>query len=224
MKKRLTLVLLTAGIMALVCTGCGKKDKSTKSTTKATESSIVQGEVDEDKDMKEDETDETSKENDNENSTWGEYGIADVNYKLPYSHCYNYTRSAINDTDETFIAMSWCIDDKYSLDEIIEKNREDLINDITYLQKGTYSIEKQEKYTTKNGIEGIKYEGTLSQEYSDTLWFYCFCFNGSKESYQFIGFSSKQITRADSGTYDLEATKAKIKDMMDKSIDTITIE
>lgn len=230
MKKKLTIALLTAEIMALVCTGCGKKDKSTKSTTKATESSIVQTDTD-DEDIKEDNTDETSKES-NEDSNLVGYSIKEVSYDFPMTHEYNETYSHINDTDEIFVVMSTNRSDKYELEDILEKHRETLGKDISYVhtEERTYNIESQENYTTKNGIEGIKYEGTLIEnedafwKFDEPIWFYCYCFNGEKCSYQFIGFSSKQITRADSGTYDFEETKTKIKDMMDKSIDTITIE
>lgn len=233
MKKRLKLVLLTAEIMALACTGCGKKDKSTKVTTKATESSIVQTDTN-DEDMKEDDTDETSKDNkkDSGDDNLVRYTKQEVYYDFPMTHEYDELYSHINDTDEIFVAMSTNMSDKYELEDILEKHREKLGKDILYVhaEDMTYNIESQENYTTKNGIEGIKYEGTLVEnedsawKFGVPIWFYCFCFNGEKYSYQFIGFSSKQITYADDGTYDLEATKAQIKDMMDKSIDTITIE
>ena len=228
MKKKLTMALLTAGIMAMICTGCGnKKDSGNKDSGKDTKVTTTQSDRNEETEVTDEtEKDKTVDKSNIDDSDLGKYYKAEVNYYLPYMHNYSNTLSEINDSEKMFFAMSTNLDDKYELGEIIEKHREDLGMDIIYgdVEERTYNIEKQENYTTKNGIEGIKYEGTLEKEGSDPIWFYCFCFNGNKHSYQYIGFSSEQLTQVDESAYNLEEVKSQIKEIMDKSIDTITIE
>ncbi len=228
MKKKLTIALLTAGIMAMICTGCGnKKDSDDKDSGKDTKVTTTQSDKDEEtEDTEETEKDTTVDESDKDDSDWGSYYKREVNYKLPIMHNYSNTLSEINDSEKIFLAMSVHLREKFELGEIIEKHREALGMDIIYgdVEERTYNIEKQENYTTKNGIDGIKYEGTLEKEGSDPLWFYSFCFNSDEYSYQYIGFSSEQLTQVDESAYNLEEVKSQIKEIMDKSIDTITIE
>ena len=228
MKKKLTMALLTAGIMAMICTGCGnKKNSDDKDSGKDTKVTTIHS----DKDEETEDTDETEKEttvdeSEKEDLDWAQYYNTGVNYYLPYMHNYSNTLSEINDSEKLFFAMSINFREKFELGEIIEKHREALGKDIIYgdVEERTYNIEKQENYTTKNGIDGIKYEGTLEKDGSDPLWFYSFCFNSDEYSYQYIGFSSEQLTQVDESAYNLEEVKSQIKEIMDKSIDTITIE
>lgn len=214
MKKKLAIALVTMGIMAVVCAGCGnKKDDSSKKSDKETNVTTEQGE------------DETETKDTKDEKNIVRYHNQEVDYYLPITHDYFETLSHVNDTDKIFLAMSCNLEDKYELDQILESHREDLGRDLIYVhaQDMTYNIESQENYTTKNGIEGIKYEGTLDGN-GDSIWFYCFCFNGNEYSYQYIGFSSEQITDVAESYYDLDEVKEMVKETMDESIDTIVVE
>lgn len=59
MKKKLTMALLTAGIMAMICTGCGnKKDSGNKDSGKDTKVTTTQSDRNEETEV----TDETEKD------------------------------------------------------------------------------------------------------------------------------------------------------------------
>ena len=84
MKKKLTMALLTAGIMAMICTGCGNnKDSGNKDSGKDTKVTTTQSDRNEETEV----TDETEKERDdtgrtdekNITSTQENYDINEMN-------------------------------------------------------------------------------------------------------------------------------------------------
>lgn len=228
MKKKLMKLMVLTSMVALVCSGCGSNKKETKKAdtgSKVTEA----GYSDETSEIPEDEEETTTKAGTkSEIEDWVKYTGFSASYYLPMMHDYNKTQVHINDSSDIFIVMSYTIAEKYELEDILESNKGDLGYGMGYgsVGKRTYNIENKEYYTTDNGIEGIIYEGTLDRDGYEPYWFYSFCFNADEKSvddisYQYIGFSSKQLLGKDIDDEELENIKKEIKERMNKSIDTI---
>ncbi len=87
MKKKLTIALLTAGIMAMICTGCGnKKDSGNKDSGKDTKVTTTHSDKDEETEDTDEKTekDKTVDKSNKDDSDLGKYYKAEVNYYLPY--------------------------------------------------------------------------------------------------------------------------------------------
>lgn len=213
-----------------MCSGCGSNKKETKKAD--TDSKVTEaGYSDETSEILEDEEETTTKAGaKSEIEDWVEYTGYSASYYLPMMHDYNKTQVHINDSSDIFIVMSYTIAEKYELEDILESNKGDLGYGMGYgsVDDRTYNVESKEYYTTENGIEGIIYEGTLVQDKYEPyeLWFYCYCFNAGEKSmydvsYQYIGFSSKQLLGKDIDDEEFENIKEEIKERMNKSIETI---
>lgn len=233
MRKKLLFVVMA---ICLSVTACGKSD-SKKETVKNVGNEVVSSSgVEDESDTESDTKDEDDKESKkDEDTVYNEYYKNEVYYTLPMMHSYNNTSSHVNDNYDIFLMMSkipgstvdgiFNPDKKVELDKILEENKYTLCMEefINLVNNCEYKIDYSEEYTTKTGIKGIKYEGSLGND-TVSYYFYSFVFNTDKSSFQYIGFSSDQKVGNSEDEFDLTEIKNKIKTTMDQSIDTIRIE